>query len=98
MSHRLTVCLVMSAILIFSVSCTRLGEPGSGEQKLVLQELTQTNSIPAKWGKLVSVSSVPDIEKWVQLWFQDDEGNIRVVPYNVSDNYLSIQARMIRRD
>jgi hypothetical protein len=88
----------MSAILIFGVSCTKLGKPGPGEQKLVLQELTQADSIPAKWGKLVSVSSVASEERWVQLWFQDDEGNIRLVPYNVSDNYLSNQARMIRRD
>ena len=98
MSQRLTGCLVMAVILVLGASCTRLGEAGSGEQKLVLENLTRPDSIPAKWGKLVSVSSVQSEEKWAQLWFQDDEGIIRIVPYNVSDNYLSNQARIIRRD
>jgi hypothetical protein len=98
MFHRLAGCLVMCAILVLSVSCRRLGEPGRGEQHLALEKLTQPDSIPAKWGKLVSVSSVPAFENWVQLWFQDDEGNIRVVPYNVRGNYLSSQAMVIRRD
>jgi hypothetical protein len=88
----------MSAVLILGVSCAKIGEPGATEQKLVLEKLTQTDAIPAKWGKLVSVSSAPGIEIWVQLWFQDDEGVIRVVPYNVRDNYLSSQARIINRN
>ena len=98
MPHRSTVCFIMSAILILGVSCARIGEPGPTEQRLVLEKLTQTDSIPAKWGKLVSVSSTPGVENWAQLWFQDDEGNIRVVPYNVRDNYLSSQARIIHRN
>lgn len=98
MFHRFLVCLVVFAVLIFSVSCTRLGEPGPGEQNLALQELTQPDSIPANWGKLVSVSSIPAAGKWVQLWFQNDEGIIRVVTYNVGDNYLSSQARIIHRN
>jgi hypothetical protein len=88
----------MSVILIFGMSCTKLGEPGLAEQTLVLQKMTQTDSIPANWGKLVSVSSVPGVEHWAQLWFQDDEGTIRILPYNVSNNYLSSQARIIRRN
>jgi hypothetical protein len=98
MSYRLVGCFVMSVILIFGASCTKLGQPGPGEQKLVLEKLPEAGSIPVKWGKLVSVSSVPPLDNWVQLWFQDDEGTIRIVPYNVTDNYLSSLARTIRRN
>jgi len=85
-------------VLLAGVSCTRLGEPTSGEQTLALQTLTRTDSIPAAWGKLVSVSSSPGIEDLVQLWFQDDAGIIRMAHYNVKDNFLSKQVRMIGRD
>ena len=98
MSHRLVRCIIVLALLVGGISCTKLGEPGAGEQKLVIEKLTAADSIPLKWGKLVSVSSTPGINNWVQLWFQDDEGTIRTVTYDVGGNYLSSQARVIRRD
>jgi hypothetical protein len=98
MSHRLAAYFIVLALLASGVSCTKLREPGVGEQELVVEKLTKADSIPLKWGRLVSVSSVPGIDNWAQLWFQDDEGTIRIVPYDVSGNYLSSQARVIRRD
>jgi hypothetical protein len=91
-------CFIVLTLLFGGISCTKLGEPGVGEHKLVIEKLTAADSIPLKWGKLVSVSSTPGINNWVQLWFQDDEGTIRTVPYDVGGNYLSRQARVIRRD
>jgi hypothetical protein len=98
MSHRFSACFIMFAVLIVSASCAKVGEPGPGEQKSVLENLTKPDSIPANWGKLVSVSSSPGLEYWVQLWFQDDEGTIRVVRYNVRDNFLSSKASVIPRN
>jgi len=98
MYQRFVGCLVIFAILGAGVSCKKIGTPGPGEQNLAVQKLTKTDSIPTTWGKLVSVSSAPGIENWVQLWFQDDGGVIRMVPYNVSDNFLSGQGRIISRD
>ncbi len=98
MSHRFLGCLVIGAVLLAGASCTRLGEPGEGEQALALQTLTKTDSIPAAWGKLVSVSSSPGIADLVQLWFQDDAGIIRMAHYNVKTNLLSKQVRAIGRD
>jgi len=95
---RSTACLALCIALLAGASCARMGQPGPDEQTLTLQKLPNADSIPARWGKLVSVSSVPGVENWAQLWFQDDEGTVRMVPYNVSDNYLSGQARIIRRD
>jgi len=91
-------CLIILTLLFGGISCTKLGEPGVGEQILVMEKLTAADSIPLKWGKLISVSSVTGMANWTQLWFQDDEGTIRIVPYDVNDNYLSRQARVIRRD
>ena len=90
--------LILCAALLVGVSCAKLGEPGAADVALARQELTKPDSIPAEWGKLVSVSSCPAFEKWVQLWFQDEEGVVRMVPYNVSSNYLAGQAHVIGRD
>ena len=98
MLQRLAGILVVIAILASGAVCKKMGEPGDGEQKLSVEELPRADSIPKEWGKLLSVSSIPGVEKWAQLWFEDDEGDIRLVPYNVESNYLSKQARVIRRD
>ena len=98
MIRRSAVFFVLSLLLIAGLSCAKLGEPGAGEQKLILEKLSQPDSIPAEWGKVVSVGSVTGLADWAQIWLQDDEGTIRIVPYNVSANYLSSQARVIRRD
>lgn len=98
MIRRCAMLFVLSLLLLAGLSCARLGEPGAGEQKLALEKLSQSDTIPAKWGKVVSVSSVAGQADWAQIWLQDDEGTIRIVPYNVSANYLSSQARVIRRD
>ena len=98
MFQRLAAVIMVSALLVFGIACSRLDEPVPGEQSLALQKLILPDSIPAKWGKLISVCSVPGIDKWAQLWLQDEEGVIRIIPYNVEDNYLSSQARVIRRD
>jgi len=98
MFQRMAAIATVLVLLVLGMACSKLDEPVPGEKSLALQKLNQLDSIPAKWGKLISVSSVPGIEKWAQLWLQDDEGVIRIIPYNVEDNYLSSTARVIRRD
>jgi len=96
--QRFAAAFVVIAILAFGAACKKMGEPGTGEQTLSMEELPRADSIPREWGKLISVSSIPGIENWAQLWFEDDEGRIRIAAYNVRNNYLSKQARIIRRD
>jgi hypothetical protein len=100
MSNRLVASLVMSAVFMMGVSCTKVKVPGVGEQKVVLEQLTHPDSIPAKWGKLVSatMTNFMGVESWTQLWFQDEEGTIRVVGFNNAGNYLSKKAWKILRD
>ena len=61
------------------------------------EELPDKDSIPAEWGKLVAVSSAPDIDNWVQLWLEDEGGTIRMVAYHIIQNKVSSQARVFPR-
>lgn len=98
MNRRFMGILVICLILTGGVSCKRIGQSGPGDLKLAAEQLTRTDSIPSSWGKLVSVSSAPGVETWVQLWFQDDGGTIRVASFNVKDNYIYGKVGVIRRD
>ncbi|MCK7489830.1 MAG: hypothetical protein MZU79_06090 [Anaerotruncus sp.] len=57
------------------------GRTGCRRTKLVLEKLSQPDAIPAMWGQVVFVSSVAGQADWAQIWLQDDEGTIRIVPY-----------------
>jgi hypothetical protein len=97
MISRVRVIFVVVILVLLHVSCARLAEeqpPKEGE--IVMEELPHADSIPLKWGKLISVSSAADIN-WVQLWFQDEESNIRMVLYNIRNNTLSKKARLFSR-
>ncbi|HPW18347.1 MAG TPA: hypothetical protein PLP83_08205 [Candidatus Aminicenantes bacterium] len=97
MFRRIGACLLLSAFLGLGASCTRLDEPPQGEHTLGVQPLPQVGSIPADWGDLVSTSSYPIAKEWVQLWFQDDAGTVRMVAYNLDSNTLSTKAILIER-
>jgi hypothetical protein len=98
MARRLGICFLLLTVLAFAASCAKYGEPGPGEKKSVILRLTEPDAIPANWGKLVAVSSNSGAEDWVQLWFEDDAGNIHMARYNVMDRYLSMQAIAFRRN
>ena len=98
MNRRSVGILVFGMILVLGASCTRLGEPVQGEHTLAVQSLPQMGSIPANWGKLISTSSCPAAKEWIQLWFQDDAGIIRMVTYNLENNTLSDKAVLLPRD
>lgn len=98
MEHRVWACLLLGVILVAGISCTKIGEPVQGVQTLSVQALSAPGSIPAGWGKLISTSSSPAAKEWIQLWFQDDAGTIRMVAYNLENNTLSDKAVLFRRD
>jgi len=80
---------MLAAVLLVLVasSCARLPkapDPGEGDlDRIIMQD---RDSIPADWGDMIGVSSVPEYKTWVQLWFQDEEGNVRMVPYAIDSN------------
>lgn len=65
-------CLVIILFLL-SLSCQHLSTQAAGD------ELIDLASIPASYGNLVAVTSIPAYPEWIQMWFQDTTGTIRVV-------------------
>jgi len=99
MSHRTGVFIVLGLLVLLASSCAKLPEPPTLAQKSVeVAKLPDENAIPMEWGALVSVSSVPLYPSWVQLWFQDEKGTIRMVPYSIETNQFNPASRMIPRN
>ena len=98
MLSRIILCLLIGFLVLINLSCTKLTEEEpviKGEVNV--EELPYKDAIPANWGKLISVSSSPEVAQWVQLWFENEEGQIRMVAYNIIKNRLSTQARVFHR-
>ena len=78
------MCLVVMALVLFAMSCTKLPDPTTQrEGGFTIEKLADATSIPPKFGKLISVSHRPDYANVFQLWFQDEGGNVTMVVYNV---------------
>ncbi len=91
-------CLAGAFLIAAMLSCTKLPEAPTGmEGGLKMESLPLGNTIPLKWGELISVSSANQYPTWVQLWFKDKEGNIYMVPYNIETNTFNENFRHIKR-
>ena len=92
-------CLVLVVLVLLASSCTKLPEyVPAGKGDVAMETLSDKSSIPLKWGNLVSVTSsggdAPDV---FQLWFQDEQGNVRMVNYDIPTNSLFHIVRFIPR-
>jgi len=83
---------------IFLASCAKLPPTPAKEGALPVEKLAQTNSVPADWGRLTSATISPDFPRQVQLWFQNDQGEIRLVFYDMPQNKLMAEAIVLRRN
>ena len=100
MLHKKTICLlVFVVVFLFPViSCTRLDKgPPKGTVSLATEKLPALDSIPLEWGKLVSVSTTPIYEGIFQLWFQDENGKVRMVPFDIQNSRLISHAVVVPR-
>ena len=98
MLSRTQKCLVVGILALFPLSCTQLPEwepPATASG--ALERLPTQDSVPLKWGNLVSVSTTPGSPYMSQLWFQDEQGNLRMVNYDMRSNNLWMTARFIPR-
>jgi hypothetical protein len=83
----------------FQLSCTKLQRQPNEEGALPVVRLSQPNSIPSDWGKLVSTTVSSDTSPSVMfLWFQNESGDIHLVSYDVSKNKLNLDAAVIARN
>jgi len=98
MLHRKAICLLVVVLLFPIISCTRLDEaPPKGTVSLGTEKLPALDSVPLEWGKLVSVSATPIYGDILQLWFQDENGKIRMVPFNIRNRCLVDNAVVVPR-
>ena len=98
MRRRPWIKLVLLPVVLLSFSCARLPESERSLEAgmLPVEDLDDEQSVPTEFGQLVAVSESPGPS--TRLWFQDEEGTIRLVLY---DNYaarFAPQARVIRRN
>jgi len=95
MSNRSWVSVIVVALIVFQVSCAKLNQVQSPKEGGVISEkLTETNSIPADWGKLISVVN-PDNTQLLLLCFQSEKGDVRMVTYDMTYNRLATDAKLI---
>lgn len=89
------------AVLLSALACTRVPAfvPES-EGGVALESLKDRGSIPAGWGTLVTVTTSATSEHGtphLQLWFQDQEGNVREAAFDPQTNQFLPNARLFRR-
>jgi hypothetical protein len=98
MLHRKAIWLLVVVFLFPVISCTRLDEaPPKGTVLLGTEKLSALDSIPSEWGKLVSVSATPIYDGILQLWFQDENGKVRMVPFDIRNSRLVGHAVVVPR-
>ncbi len=85
-------------VAVFLVSCKKLPETEvrtEGRSSMEMKNLEGT--IPLNWGNVTSVSSIDQFPGWVQLWFQDKDGNVYMIPYHVESNVFHEKYRILKR-
>ena len=91
--------LLVLVLFLLPLSCTRIQKPATsaGDAPLPVEQLSSFDAVPSEWGDLVSVSAPAGWGDAVLLWFQDEDGTVRVVLYNATTAQLARDARVIRR-
>ena len=95
---RLGKCLMFLSLAALPLSCTEMPEwAATGEGGVGVEELPYEDAIPLDWGQLVSVTLIDENNRH-QLWFQDEEGTIRMVGYNLRTNEFQPDIRAFPRN
>lgn len=92
-------CLIVAALPLALATCGRtqagaLLDEGGADVPL---EVLDSNQVPQSWGRLVSVTVDPVSENGVVLWFEDAQGQVRMIGYDRSVHRLWKNGRIIRR-
>jgi hypothetical protein len=76
-------------VLVVQISCTKLPQAPSKEGALATIDVADATTIPREWGNLVSVVISPDFPRRVQLWFQNEKGDIHLAFYEMQQRKLA---------
>ncbi len=95
LARRLTVLAFLTA----SWSCTRLPQVEAARHTgpMPTEALPDSISVPSAWGNLVSVTMNPDYGDAIYLWYQDAQGNVRIVVFDNRKRELTRKAFLIAR-
>jgi hypothetical protein len=85
--------VLLAVVVCAASSCRKIQAPAEGVPG---ETLTGATTLPAEWGRLVSVSSEATHPDLAQLWFQDDSGTVRMVVYRIGTGEL-VNVRIFRR-
>jgi hypothetical protein len=78
-------------ILIGAISCDRINQEVDNSQ------VSELKGIPAEYGALISVTTIPDYPNWFQLWFQDEAGTIRMVRIQIFSGVMHQDVKVLPR-
>ncbi|MFA4948299.1 MAG: hypothetical protein WC674_07315 [Candidatus Krumholzibacteriia bacterium] len=98
MCRQTCIWFLVVVLLLPAFSCARLPEKPAQEGVTVgSEQLPALNSIPAEWGKLVSVTTNPAYPGWFQLWFEDETNTVRMATFNFRTKQLDPDAMVLPR-
>ena len=97
MEKKIFVCAALVVFIVGLGACAKLPDTAQNDKGQIKMELAEVgDTIPASWGKLISVSNASQYPGWVQLWFQDDYGNVYMIPYNIESNTFKKSYRLLK--
>ncbi len=89
--------LVLLPVVLLSFSCARLPESPKREPgMLAVQMLEDEQSVWAEWGQPAAVSESPS-GRITRVWYQGEDGTIRMVRLNNVRGRLGLGVWVIRR-
>ncbi len=89
--------IVLTVFLL--IACSRVQkEPVYTKGELRTVKLKELDGIPREYGSLVGVTANPVYHRWAQLWFQDDNGTVRVVTVGFFDQTMLEDVTVIPRN
>ena len=95
MRRRPWIELVLLPVVLLSFSCARLPEWEREPGMLAVQMLQDEQSVPAEWGQPVAVSQ--SSRRITRVWYQGEDGTIRLVRFNNARGRLELALWVIRR-
>lgn len=97
MFRLITGAVLLSLLMLLLGSCTDLNPTGEDFGPLVLDDRGLTDSIPADYGDLISVTTSETYPGWAQMWFQKEDNSIVAVFLKYSTGTLRKDALLIPR-
>lgn len=94
---RLAGSLVLLVVALLAASCAKISAPTAAPGGIPGETLVSRSTVPAGWGSLVSVSSVPEYPELAQLWFQATDGTVRYAVVSLRTHEI-LNAHVIRRE